>query len=279
MPDPILFSNAAGANSGSPIDAATLNALQVSAPSLRSGTLPASSASLTLAMPQLKVVVNTGTLARLVTVPAQNVTIFGGASTDNYLYLDINGNYSQLAVARAAAAPATPAGTNCLCYATTNAGNTAISSVTRMISVNGILPTPPSYIMQMVTVRQTADNASLSSSVVWTDYPNLAVAINATAGNTLVVKVRGTVGAGATGSGTTVYFSLFINGTNYPLNRLRLPGDGADPDSQGAAGSVSVPVSVTGAQSIKLQYYVTGGGAVTANIDRQPMSIQVIEHP
>ncbi|MDB5057281.1 MAG: hypothetical protein JWO59_753 [Chloroflexi bacterium] len=276
MPDPILFTNASGPGTGSPLDAAVFDALVVSGPALRSGTLPASSASLTLAMPQFQAVINTGLAAKLVTVPAGSLTVSGGASTDNYIYVDLSGTYSQLAVSHGVAAPATPAGTNCLCYATTNAGNTAISSVTRVMPTSG-LPTPtPSYIVQMQHARQTVDNNSLTSTSKWTDYPNLPIAINATAGNTLVVEALGSLWQNV----GSAFFAVNINGVDIPICRSSGPAapDPADSPAGFVCGVATALVAATGAQVVKLRYYVNTGTVIVAPSAGDSMSLIVTEH-
>jgi hypothetical protein len=132
---------------------------------------------------------------------------------------------------------------------TSGAVVTAGSGTIADVAVSGT----SSVVKQILRVPQTANNTNLTSTVQWTDYPNLTITISATAGNTLLVQLQGIFLV--TGA-QTAFLGVHINGV------VTIIGGNYAATSTGMAGSASAVVATTGAQVVKIVYYVVSGAGL-----------------
>lgn len=126
---PIQFTDRIGGVGGTNLKRSALGAAQIMNTCLKSGTLPTSESSLNVTLPAIVMVVNLndGSAAVEVQINSTTLTMSGGASTDNYIFVDQSGNYSQQSQATGLSLMTPPVGTVCLCYYTTNSANNAIT--------------------------------------------------------------------------------------------------------------------------------------------------------
>lgn len=122
-------------------------------------------------------------------------------------------------------------------------------------------------IVQLAHVRQTVDN-TLTSTTQWTDWPNLALSISASAGDTLLVEIMGIVSP----PNASTFFGIHINGTVFRIGSVQGGGQYA------VTGLASAVVSTSGAQTVKFVYYLTSGTLQCRPTTFEGMGMKVTEH-
>ncbi|MDE2102655.1 MAG: hypothetical protein KGL39_35755 [Patescibacteria group bacterium] len=139
----IQFVDRNGGTPGTALARVNLNPLVVADSHIKSpNTGPVTSfTGAVVTIPALDVVINpgNGNPAQEVTYNGGTYTITGGTNTDNYVFLNTSGAFSQTAVTRGAAAPATPANSICLFFATIGGTSGTIVSTFNVAPVDSQL--------------------------------------------------------------------------------------------------------------------------------------------
>jgi hypothetical protein len=172
-----------------PLNAANLNTLLVSPTALISGGIPSVPGGLVITQPATVATINPSSgVAVAVSVAATTVSCPAGPGTAQDVYVDLlpGGTYTPVGVAHNAGAPALSNSGNCarLYFATTNAGNTAVSSITALMSTTTLV-FPGSIVV----------GGTITSNAPTPNYPQQAVSTGGTSGspqtNTLTYSTPG----------------------------------------------------------------------------------------
>ena len=126
----------------------------------------------------------------------------------------------------------------------------------------------------IVAVDQVTDNTNITSDGAFSDYPNLSATITINAGDSILARVSGYYGMGA--SGWTAW-QWSVDGATYPVGLTSPP---AANYATAVDGQILIAGLAAGEHVVKLRYMTSGGGVYcrpTAypNYDRMCITLEV----